>query len=267
MSENEKINETMANEPEAAEEQSVVAVPDDYEPDESVYEKHTNLSSVVAAKDNITEEPKYERQKLKGRAAIENFWYHYKTPVLIALGVAVMLAIIIIESKPTKFDYLTLVYANVELGLDGPGEVADQLEEYGEDIDGNGEVKMNVEVYNRESEDVSTLMKAFAALQTDISDEYSSFLFITDKSNYDFIVECYGEDIFEKLDGFPEGIPLKDSELVTPITEKYGNDTELYIQLLRLPEDKADNSKFAARYDADRALIERILEENPNLGK
>ena len=267
MSENEKINETAANAPEIEEEQAVVALPDDYEPDDSIYEKHTNLSSVVAAKENITEEPKYERQKLKGRPALENFWYHYKTPVLVALGIVAMLVVIIIESKPMKYDYITMVYANVELGMDGPGEVADQLEEYGEDIDGNGEVKMNVEVYNRESNDATALMKAFTALQTDFTDEYSSFLCITDKSNYDFIVECYGEDVFEKLDGFPEGIPLRNSELVTSVAEKYGNDTELYLQLLRLPEDKADNAKIAARYDAAKALIERIIEENPELGK
>lgn len=242
-----------------------VFVPDDYDPDAVDYEESTSLSKVVSAKEEIEERPKYQKQKLRGKAAIENFFYHHKTTLIVCIITALALAFVIYQSIPTKYDYTFMIYANVNMGMGALDEVNEQLSEYCEDVDGDGEVKLNVLLYNRESNDYNMQMAAYVFLQTDLTDQYSSFLLITDKSTYEFIEESWGADIFEAYKDNPVHISLKNTDLITSVAKDYGNDTELFISLLSMPEDKKDDQEYVERKKNAEILLERILEENPQI--
>ena len=249
----------------AGEDAVPVFVPDDYDPDEVNYEESTSLSKVVSAKEEIEERPKYQKQKLKGKAAIENFFYHHKTTLIVCIITALALGFIIYQSIPVKYDYTFMIYANLNMGMGALDEVTEQLLEYCEDVDGNGEKKINVMLYNRESNDYNMQMAAYVFLQTDLTDGYSSFLLITDKSTYEFIEDGWGKEIFEAYKDNPVHISLKNTDLITSVAKDYGNDTELFISLLSMPEDKKDKEEYIERKKNAEILLERILEQNPQI--
>lgn len=257
--------ESISEETVVGDEAVPVFVPDDYDPDAVDYNDANNLSKVVSAKEEIEERPKYQKQKLRGKAAIENFFYHHKTTLLVCIITAIALAVVIYQSIPTKYDYTFMIYAHVNMGMGALDEVTEQLKEYCEDVDGDGEVKLNVLLYDRESNDYNMQMAAYVFLQTDLTDEYSSFLLITDKSTYEFIEEGWGPEIFEAYKDYPVHISLKNTDLITSVSEDYGNDTELFISLLSMPESKKDKEEYIERKKNAEILLERIVEENPQI--
>lgn len=260
----ETIAETAA-EKVVGEEAVPVFVPDDYDPDAVDYDEAANLSKVVSAKEEIEERPKYQKQKLRGKAAIENFFYHHKTTLIVCIITALALGLVIYQSIPTKYDYTFMIYAHLNMGMGALDEVTEQLKEYCEDVDGDGEVKLNVLLYDRESNDYNMQMAAYVFLQTDLTDQYSSFLLITDKSTYEFIEEGWEADIFEAYKDYPVHISLKNTDLITSVAKDYGNDTELFISLLSMPEDKKDDEEYIERKKNAEMLLERIIEENPQI--
>lgn len=242
-----------------------VFVPDDYDPEAVNYDEVNTIKGVVSAKEDITEQPKYQKQKLRGKAAIENFFYHHKTTLIVCLITALALGFVIYQSIPVKYDYTFMIYAHLNMGMGALDEVTEQLTEYCEDVDGDGEVKLNVLLYDRESNDYNMQMAAYVFLQTDLTDEYSSFLLITDKSTYEFIEEMWEPEIFEAYKDYPVHISLKNTDLITSVAKDYGNDTELFISLLSMPEDKKDDKELIERKKNAEILLERIIEENPQI--
>lgn len=76
---------------------------------------------------------------------VEKFWYNYHWAVII-IGVIVVLAIaagVLIGSRE-KVDYSLVVVTKGRLAETALDELAEEMELYGQDIDGNGEVNVRV---------------------------------------------------------------------------------------------------------------------------
>jgi|GEM_PF-1585554 len=248
-------------------EEMPVLVPDDYDTEEIDYTEGTSLSDVVSAKEKIEEAPRYEHPKLKGKEAWDNFWYHHKTKVIVIGLMTILLGAATIMSIPPKFDNIFNIYADVNLGIYSKDEITDQLLPYCEDSDGNGEVNINVIINNIYSmADPYSSVAGYMSLDTELGGGHDSFLWIIDRAHYDYIVTELSDDVFEPYDeGYPLAISLKDVELVTSVSAAAGNSKELFLVLVKMPEDKMDDAKMVMRHDSARAVLGRIIEAYPEL--
>ena len=258
----EEKDRTQINEEEAM----PVSLPDfEEETDEAEYSTHSVIGNVVAATEDLTEGEKYERGQLKGKAKIENFFYHYGVKLGIIAAVIAIIVSVTVMSLPKKYDQHVMIYANVNLGGE-PGEkqTCEQIEKFCTDIDGDGKVRINLTTYNKNSEDMNIAILAIYALQTDFSDDYSSVLMVTDKPHLDFIRDCYGEDVFEKSEQFPDGVPLNRCKLFADV---FGTEEEdmLYLQVVAVPEKKMKDKEIKARYEEAKAIVERVVEAHPEM--
>ena len=251
-----------------ADEEMPILIPEDYDVEDIDYSVRSTMSDVVAAKDGVKEVARYQRPKLKGKEAWENFFYHHKTGLIVAVVSIIMLAIIIIQSIPTKYDYYFNIYANVMMGVHSIEEIEQQLLEYAVDVDGNEEISINISSYNRNGmTDPYESVVAYMFIEMEFGGEFNSFLVVVDMDHYNFIVENVGEDIFEAYEGYPVLIPLKDSEFITSVSESNNNDAELYLTLVSVPERFKDDEDMVARHDAAKEMLGRILADHPELKK
>lgn len=244
------------------EEEAPVTVVIDYDEDaqeEKDYSSHSALTGVVTAKEDIKEEPKYEKPKLKGKEAWENFIYHNKTYLIIALVLIVVLVVGTVLSLPKPRDQLVMIYANENIGEDGLAKMGKELEKYCEDVNGDGKVNVEVLMYNMNSTDMNVAMSAVYAIETDLSADYASFIMITDRGHLEFIRQCWENDVYVQRDGYPDGIPTSWSKLLTG-TQEEDDDSLVYVQLLRLPEKEADDEKKVAAYESAAAVIDKMIE-------
>lgn len=243
-----------------------ILIPDDYDADDIDYSEGTNLSAVVSAKEDIQEAVRYQRPKLRGKEAWDNFWYHHKLKVIVITAMTILLGWAAIISIPTKFDSIFNIFADVNLGLTSQSELIEQMTEYCVDVNENGKVDVNVLINNIYSTaDPYSSIAGYMALDTELSGEYSSFLWIVDRPHYDYVVTELGEETFEAYEGYPVLISLKDSELITSISASAGNDKELFLVMVRVPEKYKDDAEVIARHDSAVEVLERILAANPEL--
>jgi len=253
---------------EAIEDELPVLIPDDYDVEDIDYSVRNTMSDVVAAKEDIKEATPYKRPKLRGKEAFENFMYHHKTELIVGVVAIIMLVIVIIQSIPEKYDNYVNIYANVKLGGYSLTEIQAQITEHAVDVDGNGEVRINLGSYNRNGiSDPYESMVAYMFIESEFGGKFNSFLVIVDKDHYDFIVENVGEDIFEAYEDYPVLISLKNSTFVTPISESNANTEELFLALVSVPDRFRDDEDMVARQQAAKELMGRILEAYPELAE
>lgn len=90
------------------------------------------------------EEPSEPAPKMPFKKKLENFWYHYKIQVIVAV-VAVVFGGYMIYDVITKPEPDITIISVVDNGLvDRLGSVEDYFEKYGEDINGDGKVYVQV---------------------------------------------------------------------------------------------------------------------------
>ncbi len=256
----------MNNEPtrkDAAEDLPVL-LPEDYDANDSDYAEQISARNTAAVKTDGDYVP-YVRKKLKGREAWDNFLYHHRNKLIAAAVAVVLLAAVYITSIPTKYDYHIAVYSDTYFSLEAIDEITAELKAYGEDVDGNGQVRLNTIVNNNSDASPYSSIASYMFIDSELKGEYNAFLLLLDKGHYDYIAESYGADTFEALEGCPVCLPLKDSELITGVCEKYGYDTELYLALLSMPEEYSDDEEMTARHDNAAAVLQRIVDAHPEL--
>ncbi len=244
-----------------------VTLPEDYDPDTVDYSQKRSVYGVPSDADPVYS-GKYQRQKLKGKEAVENYWYHYGKITIIVLICAAVLSYILYMSRQTPYDCEITVFADINMGSDGLHDLSEQVKLYSDDVNGDGQILVNACFYNRNSPDPNIVQAAYVVIQTDLSDNYRSPLIVMDKEHYEFIVtQAYGREYFDEFECFPDGIPLKDAGFVTDIAKDYGTkDPELYLLLVKLPEnDPKVDDEIIAIHDNAREIINRILAENPQI--
>lgn len=137
----------------------------------------------------------------------ENFWFQYKWQVIAIAFITIVLAVLITQcANKTEYD-LEVMYFSYEPVLEQHTDaVADYLEKFTDDINGDGEV--NVLVINcsfNEKGDYQYRNSVLSKVQATIAANEKTLLFITDGKSVE-----YFNSISDK--GFFEGDPYKFDE-------------------------------------------------------
>lgn len=188
----------------------------------------------------------------------DNFWFQYKWYVIAITAITVILAVLITQcATRTKYD-LEVVYFTYTAVLDEQtGKIADYLADYAEDINGDGEI--NVQVVNvsltKSSGDTQYQYTMMTKLQAMIAGDENAILYITDSESYKYL-----DGLSE--DGLFDGEPLKlgDGFYSATESEQLGRLPEgLQISCRRVSDTVLEGKKGAAlSYDNAVKLIEKL---------
>ncbi len=141
--------------------------------------------------------PKTPKEKL------QNIWFHYKWLIIGTVFAAIVLAVMITQcaTKP-KYDLEVIFYTYEAASDKNLQKLGDYLEQYCEDIDGDGKVSIQVIncSVNKDSSDVqyqSTIQQKFNAL---LSADPKALLIICDEKSFEFLQNTdedliYGEPV------------------------------------------------------------------------
>ena len=204
-------------------------------------------------------------EKPHGKAAVANFWYHYKFIVIFSFITLVVLGYLIYsESTRKRDDISVMVITDNDLTV-RTEEIEEFFEKYTDDIDGNGYVHVGVIVIpiSRQMDTVtkSTYSQKFLAeIQTG-----EGMIVITDSHTSDEFMSVMKTDLDKDFpdnkyideDGFSFNSKVMADELKY---ELMPNDVHMSI---RIPQDTMGLSKDEAQkyYDESFEIYQRIVED------
>ena len=188
----------------------------------------------------------------------DNFWFQYKWYVIAITAVTVILAVLITQcATRTKYD-LEVVYFTYTAVLDEQtNKIADYLADYAEDINGDGEI--NVQVVNvsfsDKSGDSQYKYTMLTKLQAMIAGDENAILYITDSESYKYLDGLTENGLF---DGEP--IKLGDKFYSATESEQLGNLPEgLQISCRRISDTVLEGKNGAAEaYENALKFIEKL---------
>ncbi|MCI1965596.1 MAG: hypothetical protein LKJ17_05620 [Oscillospiraceae bacterium] len=200
----------------------------------------------------------------------ENFWYYHKWHMLIVLLAAGLLAFVLHDLMRPEADY--------EIGLittaTYPQEAVELLEqsigEYGEDLNGDGRVLVQIDSFTLDPEDSVSEMQV--ANQVKLDADLSSggcLLFLTDEKS--FLHQQEQNRLFAKTDGStpakgendPEQmrIPLSGLKALSKLSYPMQDGQDLMDRLglsLRIYQGSAAEGTKDAEWEASRRLFEKL---------
>ena len=198
-----------------------------------------------------------------------HFWYYYKWWVIGGL-VAIFFVIFAFFQQKEAYDYRVSLYSSSYSigGLDGAANLTAVLESYGDDRDGNGEVKVLLvqnDIASSASDVHETYATAIIYLMLDIDGTTGDMIFITDEKCFDEIIARYGEEAFTSFEGAPLWIPItKDSALGRQLAEAE-IPGDLGISLLARGNTITKSKKLSGYYEDALDLLSRIKAANPEM--
>ncbi|WP_099204503.1 hypothetical protein [Scatolibacter rhodanostii] len=147
---------------------------------------------------------------LTDKKDIRKNWWHYHKTIIFVILVAIALVISFIYSivSKEKPDYYVALLTSVSLPTDLKEELENYLEEYAEDVNGDGEVLLRINDYvigdpvNDPSVDPNTFQAAQVRFTADISSN-ESFIFLHDEKTFDYLTQAGFEGFFRYKDGTP----------------------------------------------------------------
>lgn len=140
-----------------------------------------------------------------------NFWFYHRVHVIVGI-IAVIFVGYLVYDMVTKVhpDYNVAVLSSQFVSTDVTDMLAEELEKYGEDLNGDGQVVVQVNLFEiaqgeaADSMDVNMQMAGVVKFQADLQ-MGESYLYFTDDASF----SAYGreEGVFAYLDGsaVPEG--------------------------------------------------------------
>ena len=155
----------------------------------------------------------------------QNYWYHFKWHTIGAVLLTAVLAVMVTQClSREKYDFITIVYTHSPIESGRIEKMEEYLEQYAEDIDGDG--KVSVEVVDCSFIDTNTNSQtnqaAMAKIQAMIAAEPKAVLYIIDKKGmndlnalnekgfFDAEPLLLGEDFYEFCEGETELEQLPD---------------------------------------------------------
>lgn len=175
----------------------------------------------------------------------QNFWFHYKWMVIGITAAVVIFTILTVQAinKP-KYDYQIIYFSYSQAMDDQLEKVEEYFEKLSSDIDGNGEV--NVQVVNcsfyNEQQNVSYRNTILTKLQAIVAAEPQAMLFITDKDSHKYFDDM--SDTTSLFEGEP--IPLNEEFYKTTTDDTFGNLPEgLQISVRRIKDTTLESNKKA----------------------
>lgn len=192
----------------------------------------------------------------------DNFWFQYKWYVIAVTAMVVVLSVLVAQcvSRP-KYDFEAVYFTYTPVLDEQTEKIADYLEKYAEDVNGDGEVK--VQVINcslSENGNVQYKNTMLTKLQTLIAGDEKALIYITDKDSYKYL-----ESISDNVSIFEsEPLALGEEFYNSTATESLGNLPDgLQISCRRVSDTVLENKKdIDSLYKASKSLIEKLSDLN-----
>lgn len=148
------------------------------------------------------------RVKPKGfKAIVENFWYHYKFHTIVFVIVLVTLAVSITQcATKTDYDYKIVVATrSVTLSTFQLQAMTEELNRYGEDLNGDGEVNLMLVdcTLDGNTSDYDALLAKQQKLQLLLMTDIEAMLFVTDDECLQWIDDLNPKTNFIADTGLP----------------------------------------------------------------
>lgn len=190
-----------------------------------------------------------------------NFWFHYKFAAIAVLLSAVFLAVTVTQCLgKTKYDLIAVVFTDEYISAEYNLYIEKYFENYFDDINGDGQVKIQITNCSYDGENQYSEMSKTAnqKFQTAITAEKSAFIFILNDGTKQKLKDI-GKDFFEeenvilgksfyddvdKLEGFklPENLSLLIKNVSKSKLEKDKDLKEYYKQAKKILKGvRADN--------------------------
>ncbi len=193
----------------------------------------------------------------------DNFWFQYKWYVVAITAITIVISILTVQcATRTRYDIEVVFFSYTAVLDDQTEKIADYIEKYTNDLNGDGEV--NVLVLNCSFTDSSSNSQykytVLTKLQATIAGDQNAILYITDDAAYDYLKQL--SDDGGLLEGEP--YPLGEDFYKETETEEFGSLPEgLKISCRRVGGTTLEKSK-----DAETAYNEskKILESLKNAG-
>ena len=220
----------------------------------------------------------------------QNFWYYYKWYFVVGIIVAILL-FSLIRSIVTQVDpdYEIAFMTQETYPEQLTDQLADYIEQYGEDLNGDGKVVVQMNCYqlytgsSADQQDYNMVMAGSVKFTADTM-MGSSMIFITDDLSFQNIASVNGDsfsffvdkDTFERIDeeekdadqvriafsdckGLSGFSPSVDSDSVTTeqILENYFDNLSISVRVLE-GTSLEDNEKINSYYESSKILFERI---------
>lgn len=128
--------------------------------------------------------PKTVEQKLS------NIWFHFKWQIVGVVFFGIVMAILISQcANRPKYDMKAVIYAHNMVSNVNEEKIAEYLEYYGTDINGDGVVDIQVIncSFNKKNKNVQYETIMSQKLASIIATDGSALLFITDSEGYDYL--------------------------------------------------------------------------------
>ncbi len=189
----------------------------------------------------------------------ENFWYYYKFHVLLG-GFFLFALAVFIKDMVTKieYDYTVAVVGDLAVLDEDRTSLQTWFEEHGEDLNGDGEIHVQVADYYipKEDEDPQILMANQTKLTVDMQEADSMIYFFSDAS-----LERYKDS----------GVLSKEEDDYTPVSECIGfeeagspasvQDMVVGLRLLDKDTKQAQDEEIQNYYKACEELLRKFIGE------
>ncbi len=212
-----------------------------------------------------------EQPVLTPKDKLKNFWFYYKYHILAIVFLAFVLTIGISQcATKEKYDIEVVLFTYSTYTGGQIDALEEQLELYGEDTNGDGEVNVQVIDCSYNKDETADQQNAKRSKLTAlIAADSNALLFITDEASFEYFDTLFEKDFFATLD-----LPDNDgkSALLSETFCKAVNDKSesgfLLPEGLRISRRVADENTAVGRADnigniisASDSLIKRLIAE------
>lgn len=192
----------------------------------------------------------------------ENFWFQYKWYVIGITAAVTALVLLIAQCMSVPNYDFSVVYFTYTPVVDKQTDLmADYFEKYGEDINGDGEVQVQVLncSFSNEPGDIQYRNVQLQKLQAYIAGEYKAMLYITDEESIKYFdniddnesifegaplelsEEFYKTTTIQELGRLPEGLTLSCRRIKDTRLEENDTAKATYAESLRLKNELSKN--------------------------
>lgn len=190
---------------------------------------------------------------------LKNTWYHDKLGIIIVAVLTVVIAIFCVQcATKTEYDATVIVFTHTMIGDPNCDKMSEYLQGYCKDVNGDGEINLNVINCSIEGENNSEYSYTNRTkMQSVIATDQKALLFITDKSSYKYL-----NDLSDEIDFF-EGEPIKfDDDFYEYCVDEsglYDTPKNLQISCRSLEGSTIENSKNVdLYYDCAQSILEGL---------
>ncbi len=212
---------------------------------------------------NFIPEEKEELAPLSCKDKLKNFWFYYKWHTVIGLFLAVMLAFGLAQCcTKEQPDYTVMTVFDKYMPTDITLELEEYLEQFGEDVNGDGEVI--VHIYDASASTDQDIQNANSTRLMAELQRGEIMLFIVDDtyfSRLDNLDVFEKQDCFEDKDGYALNLRYSNvTNIINEVKDGYINHNYYLAKRVLKGTDFENNEKFVASENKNIKLMKKLIE-------